>query len=310
MDEVSTVTSSNVLEKHMTMREDHLVSWKTYVKISKMGIVYSNLITTFTGLFLAAHYTGAALLDNLILSFFALLGTGLVIAGGCALNNYIDRDIDHLMERTRSRPSVTGTLSGKQVISYGLAMSVIGLIILSFLSLTAAFISFIGLFVYVVIYSLWTKRTTTLNTIIGSVAGAVPPLIGWAIFDPSLHPVAWSLFLIMFMWQPPHFLALAMRRLEDYKRAEIPMLPVIAGIKMTKRQINWYILVLIPISLTLVHFGVLYTITALLLGVGWLVLGLSHRKYKDEKRWAKHMFIYSLYYMLILFTVMIFVHVF
>lgn len=308
MDEVSTMTTPRVIEEKIRVRERRPVSWKTYIGISKVGIVQSNLMTTFAGLFLAAHYNGISLMNHLMLTLFTLIGSALVIAGGCALNNFIDRDIDHLMERTKSRPSVNGMLSEKQVISYGLIVSGLGLILLMFISPVAALIAFVGLFVYVVLYSMWTKRTTTFNTLVGSISGAVPPLIGWAALDPGLDSIAWSLFLIMFIWQPPHFLALAMRRMDEYKRAEIPMLPVIAGLRMTKRQITWYVFVLIPASLTLAHFGILYTSLALLLGIGWLIIGLLSNKYKDEVKWANHMFIYSLNYLTVLFITIVLVH--
>lgn len=310
MDDASTMRHAGVIEEKVKVRQKGSVNWKSYLGISKVGIVQSNLMTTFAGLFLAAYYNGISLLDHLTLTIFTLLGSALVIAGGCALNNYIDRDIDYLMERTKTRPSVNGMLSGKQVIAYGLTASIIGLVMLLFISYIAALIAFIGLFVYVFLYSMWTKRTTTLNTIVGSISGAVPPLIGWAAIDPGLHPIAWSLFLIMFIWQPPHFLALAMRRIDDYKRAEIPMLPVIAGLKMTKRQITWYVFVLIPASLTVAHFGVIYTTVALLLGITWFVLGLLSFKYKDEVKWANHMFFFSLNYLTILFITIVLVHMF
>lgn len=286
------------------------VSWREYVAISKTGIVTSNLITVFAGLFLAAYYNSVSLMSDPLTVVLTLLGAAMIIAGGCALNNFIDRDIDHIMERTKDRPSVTGQLSGKQTLTYGLAMSLGGTTLLAMTTLTAAVIGLIGLFIYVILYSLWTKRTTTLNTIVGSFSGAVPPLIGWAALDPGLHPVAWSLFLIMFLWQPPHFLALAMRRKDEYAAAGIPMLPVVAGFAMTKRQIVWYVAALLPVSLLMVNFGAVYTVTAALLGGGWLLLGLTGFKSKNDIQWATRMFVFSLNYLTILFVVIILVHLF
>ncbi|TVP81886.1 MAG: protoheme IX farnesyltransferase [Alkalicoccus sp.] len=285
-------------------------SWRDYVTISKTGIVMSNLITAFTGLYLATYYTGTTLAANALTALMALLGSALIIAGGCALNNYIDRDIDHLMERTKDRPTVAGKLTGKQTLTYGLAVSLAGTAFLAAASLTAALIGVIGLIFYVVLYTMWTKRTTTLNTIVGSFAGAVPPLIGWAAIDPGLHPYAWALFLIMFIWQPPHFLALAMRRVDEYRAAGIPMLPVKAGFAMTKRQIIWYVAVLIPVSLLVTDFGAVYTSAALILGGSWLIYGLTGLKVKDDMKWATGMFIYSLYYMTVMFVLMVLVHMF
>ncbi|CAM3961161.1 heme o synthase [Alkalicoccus chagannorensis] len=312
MSKLNTISSAetSLTDVHTEKESEVSVSWRDYVTISKTGIVMSNLITTFAGLFLAAYYTEAALAFVLLTGFFALTGSALIIAGGCALNNYIDRDIDHKMERTKDRPTVSGVLSGKQTLTYGLAASIAGTALLAAASPMAAFIGVIGLFIYVVLYSMWTKRTTTLNTIVGSFAGAVPPLIGWAAVDPGLHPYAWSLFLIMFIWQPPHFLALAMRRVEEYREAGIPMLPVVAGFEVTKRQIIWYVAALIPVSLLIADFGVVYTIAALILGFGWLIYGLKGLRAEDDKKWATGMFIYSLNYLTILFALMVIVHMF
>ncbi|NJP36475.1 heme o synthase [Alkalicoccus luteus] len=286
------------------------VTWRDYVSISKTGIVMSNLITVFAGLYLAAYYTGSTLAESFWPAFMAITGSALIIAGGCALNNYIDRDIDHLMERTKDRPTVSGRLTGKQTLTYGLALSIAGTAALAAASLTAALIGAAGLIIYVVLYTMWTKRTTTLNTIVGSFAGAVPPLIGWAAIDPGLHPYAWTLFLIMFIWQPPHFLALAMRRQDEYKAAGIPMLPVVAGNALTKRQIIWYVAALIPVSLLIADFGVIYTAAAVLLGGGWLIYGLMGLRTKDDMKWATGMFIYSLNYLTIMFVLMVLVHMF
>ncbi|AOM83302.1 heme o synthase [Salisediminibacterium beveridgei] len=286
------------------------VSWKEYLAISKTGIVTSNLMTVFAGLFLAAYYNGVSLTADPLTAVLTLLGAAMVIAGGCALNNYIDRDIDHIMERTKDRPSVTGVLSGRQTLTYGLVMAFGGVTLLAMTTITSAFIGLVGLFIYVVLYSMWTKRTTSFNTIVGSFSGAVPPLIGWAAIDPGLHPVAWTLFLIMFLWQPPHFLALAMRRRDEYAAAGIPMLPVVAGFAMTKRQIVWYVAALLPVSLIVVNFGAIYTVTAGVLGAGWLILGLTGFRTQNDVQWATKMFIYSLNYLTILFVVIILVHLF
>ncbi|WP_416151835.1 heme o synthase [Salipaludibacillus sp. HK11] len=290
--------------------QSNQAGWREYLAISKTGIVMSNLITTFAGLFLAAYYTGTTLGADPLNVLLALLGSAMVMAGGCALNNYIDRDIDHLMERTKERPTVTGQLTGKQTLTYGLVLSVGGIAFLAITTLVAAVIGVAGLIIYVVLYSMWTKRTTTFNTIVGSFSGAVPPLIGWAAVDPGLHPYAWTLFLIMFLWQPPHFLALAMKRADEYKAAGIPMLPVVAGFAVTKRLIIWYIAALIPVSLFVADFGIVYTVAAVLLGGGWLVLGIAGFKIKDDIKWANQMFIYSLNYLTIMFVLMVVVHMF
>lgn len=286
-------------------------NWKDFLVISKTGIVVSNLMTTFTGLWLALYYTGAGFFANIDIVLWTLLGTTCIIAGGCAFNNYIDRDIDPIMERTCARPSATGHLSGKQILWYASIMSALGTI---FLLMTGSYAAtgygLLGLFVYVVIYSKWLKRTHSLNTVVGSVSGAMPPLIGWAAIDPGLSQTALILFLVMFLWQPPHFLALAMKRMKEYRAAGIPMLPVVAGFAVTKRQINTYIAALFAVSLLLYSLGLVYLIVSALLGLGWLAIGLSARRFKDDIVWARVMFVYSLNYLTVLFLLMIVVTLF
>ncbi|WP_432653186.1 heme o synthase [Salibacterium salarium] len=283
-------------------------SWKDYVTLAKMGIVNSNLVTVFAGLFLASAYTDFQLIQNMHILILTLVGAGLVMAGGCTLNNYIDRDIDPVMERTKERPTVTGRLKPSNVLIAGLLEAALGIMILGAVEPVAAVISITGLLVYVLLYTMWLKRVSTLNTVAGSFSGAVPPLIGWAAIDPGLHIYAWLLFSIMFIWQPPHFLALAMKRCEEYRAAGVPMLPVVAGFAMTKRQIVLYVATLLPLSLLLYEFGLIYIVTASILGTGWLILGIAGFKIKDDVKWARLMFVYSLNYMTILFVVMVVVH--
>ncbi|RYL95437.1 protoheme IX farnesyltransferase [Sporolactobacillus sp. THM7-4] len=282
------------------------VSVKDVLTTVKMGIVNSNLITAFTGLWLALYFTEQSLSDFLWPVVFVLTGTALVIAGGCSLNNYIDRDIDQLMTRTRERPSATGKLKSKKVLTLGLFLSITGLVLLYLASLPAALFGLVGLVVYVMIYTMWLKRTHSLNTVIGSIAGAVPPIIGWAAIDPSLDsPVPWVLFLIMFLWQPPHFLALAIKRVEEYRQAGVPMLPVVAGFEVTKRQMIVYVSVLFPISLLLYSLGIFYTAAAMIMGAGWLACAVYGLYAKDTVKWARTMFVASLNYLVLLFSVMI-----
>ncbi|WP_246940328.1 heme o synthase [Bacillus pinisoli] len=298
--------SSHVIEHESPQSDAFETSiWKDFQALIKVGIINSNLITAFTGLWLAFHFTGTSFFQNWDITLFTLLGTSLVIAGSCSLNNYIDRDIDHLMERTKARPTVTGRFSAKHVLWIGLILTAIGTALLALTTLMAAVIGLIGAFTYVVLYTMWSKRNYTINTVIGSVSGAVPPLIGWAAVDPNLHMVAWVLFLIMFIWQPPHFLALAMRRCEEYRAAGIPMLPVIHGFEMTKRQIMVWIACLLPLPFYLYSLGPVFLVLATLLNVGWLYIGFKGYKSKDDIKWATGMFVYSLNYLTILFVAMI-----
>ncbi|WP_297991849.1 heme o synthase [Anoxybacillus sp.] len=280
---------------------------KDVLAVVKIGIVNSNLITTFTGLWLALHFTGKGFLTNLHTVFFALIGSALVIAGSCALNNFIDRDIDHLMERTKGRPTVSGSVEPKRVLWFGVLLVAVGTMSLLMTTVTAAIIGLVGVVTYVFLYTMWSKRSNTFNTVIGSISGAVPPVIGWTAVDDTFHIVPVILFLLMFLWQPPHFLALAMKRCEEYRAAGIPMLPVVHGFAMTKRQIVIWIVALLPLPFYLFSLGVPFMVIATLLNVGWLALGLAGFKMKDDMKWAKWMFIYSLNYLTILFVTMVIV---
>ncbi|MGM9925241.1 MAG: heme o synthase [Bacillus sp. (in: firmicutes)] len=281
-------------------------AWDDFLALIKIGIIKSNLITTFTGLWLALHFSGLSFLNNLDIVFLILFGSALIIGGAGTLNNYIDRDIDHLMERTKGRPTVTGKAQGFRVLALGLGMVALGTILLAMTTLSAAIIGLIGVFAYVVLYT-FSKRYFVSNTIIGSFSGAVPPLIGWAAVDADLNIMAWVLFLIMFIWQPPHFYALAMRRCEEYRKAGIPMLPVVKGFKRTKLSINFWVLLLMPIPYFLTPLGMPLVILTILLNIGWLIFGLYGFKMKDDIKWAKGMFIYSLNYLTILFVSMVIV---
>lgn len=282
---------------------------KDFLSLIKIGIVNSNLITTFTGLWLALVFTHQHFLQSLDIIVLALLGSALIIAGSCSINNFIDRDIDPIMSRTKSRPTVTGKISGAKVLTIGFSFIILGTILLFMTSITAGVIGIIGVFSYVVLYSMWSKRLYVSNTIVGSISGAVPPLIGWAAVDPNLDPIAWVLFLMMFIWQPPHFYALAMKRCEEYRAAKIPMLPVVKGFEVTKRHIVFWVACLLPLPFFLLPLGMTFFVLATIFNIGWLVLGLYGFKMKDDLKWARLMFVYSLNYLTILFVAMVIVTV-
>jgi protoheme IX farnesyltransferase len=237
------------------------------------------------------------------------LGTALVIAGGCTLNNYIDRDIDPLMERTKTRSIAAGRIKPIVALWYGIILTVLGIFTLELgVNVLAALLGFIGFFVYVFIYSMWLKRTSTWNTVIGSISGAIPPMIGYVAVTPQLDLNAWALFLILFMWQPPHFFALAMRKADDYQAAGIPMLPVIKGINETKKQTLIFTVLLLPSSLLLFLTGAcswFYLVLALILGGVYIALSIKGFRSNDDENWAKQMFFYSLIYLTAILFAMI-----
>ena len=294
-----------------TDADPHTTSFvKDFLALIKIGIVNSNLVTTFTGLWLAFQFSNRHFLDELDLMFYTLVGAALIIAGSAAMNNFIDQDIDPIMARTKSRPTVTGRFKPTAVLSVALSFMVVGEILLFMASVSAGVWGLAGIISYVVLYTMWSKRKHVSNTIVGSISGAIPPVIGWAAVEPALGWGALSLFLIMFAWQPPHFYALAMKRTEEYRAAGIPMLPVIKGFAHTKRSMLLWILVLFPLPFLLMQLGTWFLVLATALNIGWLVLALKGFKAEDDLKWAKGMFIYSLNYMTIIFVSMIIFSIF
>lgn len=276
--------------------------YQDFMALIKIGIVNSNMITVFTGFFFAMQLSSMKFLANLDLLILVLLGSGLIVAGAAALNNLIDRDIDPVMSRTKSRPTVTGRFNASAVLALALAFIIIGEVLLFSTSTAAGLWGLAGVFSYVVLYSMWSKRKHVSNTVVGSISGAIPPLIGWAAVEPSLGAGAWALFLIMFIWQPPHFYALAMRRTEEYRAANIPMLPVVKGFQRTKKSMLGWVLLLFPLPLLLTELGIGFIILATVLNIGWLYFAIRGFKAKDDIKWATGMFVYSLNYMTILFV--------
>ncbi len=283
---------------------------KDFLALIKIGIVNSNLVTTLTGMWLAFQVTNGHFLQQIDLIICTLLGAGLIIGGSAAMNNYIDQDIDPIMKRTKSRPTVTGRFKQRDVLTISLSFLIVGEILLFTATPSAGMWGLVGILAYVVLYSLWSKRKFVSNTIVGSISGAIPPIIGWSAIDPSLSLEAFALFLIMFAWQPPHFYSLAMRRNEEYRAANIPMLPVVKGFKRTKISIVLWILLLLPLPLLLAKLGTGFLILATLLNVGWLLLAVQGFNTKEDIKWANKMFIYSLNHMTIMFVAIIIFSVF
>src|SRR5690625_5243088 len=184
--------------------------------------------------------------------FYMAIGGTLVIAGALILNNWYEVDLDTKMERTQKRPTVTGNMSMNVILTLGVVASAFGIIFMFLVNVEAVTYAFLGWFTYVVLYTFWTKRKYTLNTVVGSISGGFTPLIGWAAIESAYHIVPIMLFILLFIWQIPHTFVIAMRRHDEYKAAGVPMLPVVAGFAMTKRQILIYVLCLLPIPFFLV----------------------------------------------------------
>lgn len=279
---------------------------KILAQTIKAGIITSNLIPLFAGLTLALYTYQISIFEKIPEMIFALIGSIFVMGAAGAFNNLYDRDIDSIMERPKNRPTVTGEIKPKAVLWLGLFMSIFGIVTLALTTPLAAFLGFLGLFIYIVPYTMWSKRKTIYNTEVGSISGAMPPLIGWAAIYPDItHPAILGLFVITVIWQMPHFYAIAIWKHDEYKAAKVPMLPVVKGVKRTYQQTNVYLLVLIATSFLLGTVSLGLMLVALLLSVLWLIVSIFGYKNMDSEKWAKSMFIYSLLHMTILFSTII-----
>lgn len=272
-------------------------SWRDYLSVTKIGITVANLMATFAGLWVGSHGH-----PGFLVTLATLVGTALVVASGATFNNYIDRDIDTRMERTQTRAIASGKIKPRKALWLGIVLGVSGIAdLVAFVNLTAALCGFAGLLMYSYIYTVWLKRNTTLSTVLGGIAGATPPLVGWAAGSGgSLGVPAWVMFFVFFLWQPPHFLPLAMKRSEEYRAAGIPMLPVVQGFRATKWQILRYTAALLPVSILLYGVRVengLYLIVAAGLGGWFLVRAFQGLYTRDDLAWARQLFKFSLLYL-------------
>src|SRR5690606_12463614 len=277
-----------------------------WAQVVKTGIIKSNLIPMVAGLMLALYTYEYSFIDHIGDIVLAFIGTALIIGASGSFNNIYDRDIDAVMARTKGRPTVTGTISIKKVAIVASLLLVIGLTLLYFTSPLAAFLGFLGVFFYVVPYTMWTKRHTIWNTEVGSISGAMPPLIGWAAVAPDIwHPACWALFLIMVIWQMPHFYAIAIRKHDDYAAAKIPMLPVAKGAKRTFLQSNIYLVLLVLSSFLFLPLSLGLTLVSLVMGLLWLGLSLFGSQKYGIKVWADKMFLFSLVHMVVIYSTVI-----
>ena len=270
-------------------------------EISKPRIALLVLLTTFAGMWLAGG--GHVPLDLVI---YTLIGTSLASASSGALNNYVDREVDKLMARTRNRALPTSRLQPQQALWFGAILSISSFAILFYLvNPLTAYLALGTTFFYVVIYTIWLKRTSPLCTEIGGVAGALPPVIGWAAVTNDISWQAMVMFLIMFIWQPPHFWALALIRVDEYRKANLPMLPVVSGMEVTKFRMLLYTIVLIPVSTTMYWFnlsGPIYLVAALVLSIIYLGITIDFARKPITHQSTKRLFGFSIIYLCGLFV--------
>lgn len=277
---------------------------RDFINLAKPGILFSNLITTFGGFWIASKWD-----IDWILMAWTLLGTMLVMASGCVLNNYLDRDMDVKMKRTQSRALPSGKVPPNVVLAYGILLGIAGLSVLGLLVNTlSALLGMLGLFVYVWVYTAWLKRTSVWSTTIGAISGAVPPVIGYVAVSAQMDMGAYILFAILFLWQPPHFWALGIRRTEDYREAGYPLLPVVKGAFATKISMMRYVVPLVPVSLLLYlydYVGEIYLAAAAVMGLIWVYMCVKGFKSKDDVKWSKGVFLFSINYLTLLFIFMV-----
>ncbi|XOD69986.1 MAG: heme o synthase [Sodalis sp. (in: enterobacteria)] len=271
---------------------------KEYLQVTKPGIIFGNLISVIGGFFLAAK-------GNIDYAVFlpTLVGVSLIIASSCVFNNYIDRDIDRKMERTKNRGLVTGSISLKVSLVYATVLGIVGFALLYLVTNPlATCLAAMGFTVYIGIYSLYMKRKSVYGTLIGSLSGATPPLTGYCAVSDQFDIGALILFLIFSLWQIPHFYAIAIFRFKDYQTAALPVLPIKRGISVTKNHITLYIIgfFLATLLLTLCGYtGYKYLIVISSVSILWLSIALQgYKSTNDDKIWARKLFIFSIVVMI------------
>jgi protoheme IX farnesyltransferase len=266
---------------------------KNYYTLTKPGIIYGNAITATAGFLLASK--GHV---NFQLLIATLIGLSLVIASGCVINNYLDRDIDEKMERTKNRALAQGLISSRNAIVFAIILGLLGaLVLIRYTNFLTVIIALAGTFVYVILYTVLLKRRSVHAALIGSIAGAVPPVAGYCAVTNNFDGGAILLFLILCFWQMPHFYAIALYRLNDYISAGVPVFPVKKGIPLTKIHMLFFIMVFIITTLLLTKYGYaghVYALIATVVGFVWLWLCLKGFKTEDTRLWARRMFLLSL----------------
>ena len=290
--------------------EKAATKFSDFKMLMKFRIISLLLLTTLVPMYMA----NGGEWPKFYLIALTLLGGTLAAGGANAINMYLDRDIDSVMSRTKRRPLPSNRLSGREVLGFGLLLSVLAFVVLLPVNLLTAVLAVSGIFYYVVIYTMWLKRSTVQNIVIGGAAGAIPPLVGWAAGANlnllTASPIEWLpaifLFAIVFYWTPPHFWALAIVRREDYARAGVPMLPVVRGEAETRRQILLYTFIMLAITLMLGALqvvGLFYLVSATVLGAIFLYYAV--RMYHDHSHAAAwRLYKYSLLYLALLFVAM------
>ncbi|WEK52355.1 MAG: heme o synthase [Candidatus Kaistia colombiensis] len=284
----------------------NLASPSDYLALLKPRVMSLVVFTALVGMVLAPGGI------HPVLGFTALLCIAIGAGASGALNMWYDADIDRIMKRTQSRPIPKGTITEGEALAFGLTLAGFSVTLLAlFVNIVAGALLAFTIFFYVVIYSMWLKRSTQQNIVIGGAAGAFPPIVGWAAVTGSVSYESIVLFLIIFMWTPPHFWALALFKSDDYKRAGIPMMPVVSGMAETRKQILIYSILLAPIGVLPAVLGFAsfaYGVAAAALGVGFVILAVRVYRMGDGDKSmlpAKRLFGFSILYLFLLFAMLL-----
>lgn len=284
------------------------LSWRNYYELCKPRVVALIVFTAIVGMFLAVPGW-----PPLGLFSYSTIGIALAASSAAAINHFIDQKADAEMARTQHRPLPKGELSSRQVLFFAGALGAISMVMLVVMvNALTAFLTFLSLIGYAVVYTVYLKRLTPQNIVIGGIAGAAPPLLGWTAMTGEIHHHALLLVLIIFVWTPPHFWALAIARRDEYAKVEIPMLPVTHGVEFTRLQILLYTILLL-ITTLLPYLtgmsGLLYLIPAVTLGFGFLYYAVQMMRKKDNKT-AMRTFGYSIIYLMLIFAALLIDHYF
>ncbi len=281
-------------------------NWRTYLDLCKPKVVMLIVFTAITGMLLAS--TGSLPWTTV---FSAIVGIGLAAAAGAAANHWVDRSIDAVMARTRNRPLPQHKISPSSVVGFALLLASVSMAVLVIqVNLITAALTFVSMIGYAIIYTVFLKPATPYNIVFGGAAGATPPLLGWTAITGEVHTEALLLFLIIFIWTPPHFWALAIKRREEYAKVQIPMLPVTHGVAFTKRQILLYTIMLAVISVLpfmIEMSGLIYLSGALFLGIGFIRHATKLLNEEGDSH-AGPTFKYSIFYLSMLFGFLLLDH--
>ena len=281
---------------------------KSYLGLCKLKVVALIVFTAMVGMFMATSPPGMVPWDVLILGN---LGIGMAASAAAAINHVLDAREDAKMARTRQRPLPQGAVSERHALVFAILLGALAMVVLGvFINTLTAVLTFLSLVGYAVVYTMYLKRATPQNIVIGGAAGAAPPVLGWVALTGTVDPHSLLLFLIIFIWTPPHFWALAIHRRDEYAKVDIPMLPVTHGVPFTRLQILLYTIMLIVVSVLPFVFkmsGLFYLAGALILGGGFLYYAVLLMKGDDESI-AMKTFGYSIWYLMAMFTILLVDH--